>query len=103
MSLEINHRWSLTSTGSGARLDGLTVSEWTFYIETGGASTATVFLLSAQSTNSTSVGVIIGSTAGYNLGAGETVIAQFTGPYAAVWPRVSATNGPLTVRGVAVG
>ncbi len=68
-------------------------------------STCTIFLMTAQSTNSSSVGVIIGSTAGYNLGAAETMVAKFTGPFAAVWPRLTDSTAAtlITVRGVAVG
>ena len=105
MSLDINKRWTFTSTGQGEREPGLTCTEWTFYMETKAGSTGTVFLMTAQSTNSSSVGVIIGSTAGYNLGASETQVAKFTGPFAAVWPYLTASTAAtlITVRGVAVG
>lgn len=105
MSLDINKRWTFTSTGSGEREPGHTCSEWTFYMETKANSTGTIFLMTAQSTNSSSVGVIIGSTAGYNLGASETQVAKFTGPFAAVWPRLADSTAAtlITVRAVAVG
>lgn len=105
--LDVNKTWTISagSSGSGERVDGHNVLEWTFYVETAAGCTCTAFIMSAQSTNSSSVGQIISSTAGINLGASETAIAQFTGPFAAVWPRVSdkTNNGVVKVRAVAVG
>lgn len=99
---EVNYLWTLTSTGAGRRIDGVTVKEWTFYIETDAASTSTVEILSARDTSSTTVGVVLGSS--QTLSTGETRILQFTGPFSAVWPRaVSLTGGgTVVVRGLAV-
>lgn len=97
---EVNYQWLLTSTGTGTRIDGVTVKEWTFYIETAAASTATVEILSARDLNSTTVGVVLGSS--QTLAAAETRILQFTGPFCAVWPRVVGLTGTVAVRGLAV-
>ena len=99
---EVNYKWTLTSTGGGTRIDGVTVKEWTFYITTDSASTSTVELLSGPDTTSTAIGVVLGSS--QILGAAETRVLQFTGPFLAVWPRVVSLTGGGTVivRGLAV-
>ena len=99
---EVNYQWVFTSTGSGTRIDGVTVKEWTFYTETGANSTCTYEILSARDTSSTSIGVVLGSS--QTLGSTETRIMQFTGPFAAVWPRIVGlqNGGTVIVRGVAV-
>jgi hypothetical protein len=100
--VEVNYEWTFTSTGSGVRIDGFTVREWTFYTETGPNSTCTYEILSARSTALSAIGVVLGSS--QTLGSTETRIMQFTGPFAAVWPRIVGlqNGGTVIVRGVAV-
>lgn len=99
--VEVDFQWVLTSTGSAARIEGKTCREWTFYAETVSGTTSTYEILSARSTDSTTVGVVLGSSQA--LGSAETRIMQFTGPFAAVWPRVvSLSGGTIVIRAVAV-
>lgn len=100
---EFNYPWSFTSTGDGNRVDGRTVFEWTFYIETAAGTTATVEILSARDTTSTTVGVVLGSSQTLDSGS-LTRILQFTGPFCAIWPRVASmtSTGTVIVRGLGV-
>jgi hypothetical protein len=99
---EVNYKWTLTSTGDGKRIDGVTVKEWTFYIETAANSTCTCEILSAQDISTSAIGVVLGSS--QVLSSAETRILQFTGPFGAVYPRVVGLTGggTVTVRGLAV-
>lgn len=89
--LEVNKLWTLgASTGISSdvlNLAGMS-REISCYIQTDGASTASVELMTART--STGPWVTMGSS--QNLSTGQLVVVGFTGPYLYLAPRLIAIN-----------
>lgn len=106
MAVEVNKVWQFTAGSTaftGDKIDGLTVREWSIYGEVPSGSTGAFEMLTAASTGSTSVSIVLGSSQALTSSGGEAVLLQFTGPLSALWPRcikLTASVGTMTIRAV---
>jgi hypothetical protein len=91
MMLEARKLWTLgASTGVSTdvlRLDGLS-REINVYIQTDGASTASVEMMTAR----TSTGPFVTLGSSQSLSTGSAVVVGFSGPYLFLAPRLIAIN-----------
>ncbi len=100
---EVDKLWTFTSSGVGTPIDGVGVREWTFHLNWAVGSTGTVEMQTAINLTSTQA-VVLGSSQVVTSSAGSAAVLQFSGPFAAIWPRVvtmtGGSSGTITVRGI---
>lgn len=96
MLLETDRSFTLSSTGTTTRIDGLTVSRWKCYVDTPAASSATFTLVTARDLNSTTPAIPYGTV--QNLNASSGVVLEWEGPMPAVALRVTDLQGSVNIR-----
>lgn len=94
--LEVDRLFTLSSTGTTARIDGLTVQNWKCFVDTPAGSSASFQINSFRDINSTTPAIPYGTA--QNLNASSGVCLEWTGPMPAVALRVSDLQGTINVR-----
>lgn len=92
---QVDKLYVFTSTGTAStRIDGTQVREWTIHAETPSGSTGGYEMQVARSTASGAIAVQIGSSRALTSSGGVADVIQFSGPFAAIFPRCyELTNG----------